>query len=78
MIHDIYSELIYFIYVKNILINSMEVDKSNKNIVTVKCRCLNKKFPSSYIDREIKAITYHDLEIKEESGIYKLDITFDV
>jgi len=78
MIHDIYSELIYFIYVKNILINYIDVDKLNKDIVIIKCKCLNKKFPSSYIDREIKAITYHNLEIKEESGIYKLDITFDV
>ena len=78
MVHDIYSELIYFIYVKNILISSIDIYKLNKNIMTIKCKCLNKKRPSYYIDREIKAVTYHNLEIKEESGIYKLDITFDV
>ena len=72
------DELLYNFYTKDIIFFDFDiVDISNTRIMAhANGRHLGSN--RNRLKTEIKAATYHDLEIKEKDGRYSADIVFDV
>lgn len=74
--HDIYSEIIYLIYTKETVVKGISL-KMDKTVKVIAKTARTKSF-SNCLRGEIKAITYHNLNIREENDKVVLDLTFDV
>lgn len=76
------TEINYFLMVKKKIvnpINSLEIKEENENyslIVSGQLRSLCD--PEEIIKTEIKAVTYHQIKILEENGIYRTRVIFDI
>ena len=72
------NELLYIFEVERLLFSSFDVTIKEENKLVAECR--GDKFDPSkhHINREIKAATYHNLNIIKESGGYSARIIFDI
>ncbi len=76
VIHDIYSEIIYLIYVREYVIRDIFV-RFDEGVEVVLDMIKPRRFVD-YVRGEIKAITYHNLKVTEDKNEVVLDMTFDV
>ena len=72
------NELIYIFDVEHIIFKKFEIEKLTST--QIKARCFGEKMkPGQHkLKREIKAATYHMLQIIKEDGIYKVQVIFDI
>jgi SHS2 domain-containing protein len=76
------SELNYLLMVKNQVINpihSIEILRNNHKIfLDFKGQLNNLVNPDKDITTEIKAVTYHQVKVTQDDGIFKTKIFFDI
>jgi len=72
------NELIYVFDVEHIIFKRFEIAELTGT--QIKARCFGEKIkPGQHkLKREIKAATYHMLNISKEDGGYKLQVIFDI
>lgn len=75
---DLLNELLYAGYIKNTIFSQFRVVELNGNKAIMEAR--GKKSPegANLIRKEIKAATYHDLDIEHNNSGYEVTIVFDV
>lgn len=73
------SELLYIYETQNVLFSSFKVQLDETQL-SLKCQAFGEKVdPSKHIiSDEIKAVTYHMLEIGQESDHYFVKVLFDI
>ena len=75
------SEINFLLMVKYQIIKSVrsiKIDKKdNRYVMVFKSKLTTLTNPGTDIETEIKAVTYHQLKIAEENGIFKTKIFFD-
>ena len=76
------NELLYISETKLVILNKFDIkDLSNSKIsAEVRGLKINRLNPKIEIEKEIKAVTYHWLEIKkdEKSGLWRAQVIFDI
>lgn len=72
------DELLYHFYTKNIIFSEFNVVSMDST--SIKAEALGRHIgdKKSRLKTEIKAATYHNLKIEEKSGIYEVQVIFDV
>ncbi len=76
------TELNYYISIKRIIICMPIKIKINKNsgLYSISCHSKSQDFPRDIFDEflEIKAVTYHNLNITKDGGLLTVKIVFDI
>jgi len=74
------NELLYIGETKLVILNKFEIKDLSNNKIEAKVEGMKINPPSVKIEKEIKAVTYHRLEIKkdEESGLWRAQVIFDI
>ena len=74
------NELLYISETKLVILNKFEIKDLSNNKIEAEVRGMKINPPSVKIKKEIKAVTYHRLEIKkdEESGLWRARVIFDI
>ena len=74
------NELLYISETKLVILNKFEIKKLSNFQIKAEVEGIKINPPSVKIEKEIKATTYHRLEIKkdEESGLWSAQVIFDV
>ncbi|MBN1408284.1 MAG: archease [Calditrichaceae bacterium] len=76
------SEVNYLLMVKSQIVKPLKfikIGKKNKKyFYEVKGETKNLNNPAKDIETEIKAVTYHQIKIIEESGIFSTKVFFDI
>lgn len=72
------NELIYIFDVERLAFKRFEIDELSDN--SIKAKCFGEKIdPQRHrVMREIKAATYHMLQISKQNGYYSARIIFDI
>ncbi len=76
LLHDFLDEILYITLVKEREICNLNITAFNNEQVTAKY--LYKNLERESIKREVKAITYHNLHIVKNDGIYETEVIMDV
>jgi SHS2 domain-containing protein len=71
------NELLYIIYTENLVLSRFDIVIDEKRL-TARCAGQKLKSRSRRLIREIKAATYHNLEITHQEGRYSAKIIFDI
>jgi len=71
------NELLYIIYTEKLVLHGFDI-VIDEGRLTAECAGQKLKQGGLVITREIKAATYHDLEITYKEGIYSAKIIFDI
>lgn len=74
------NELLYIGETKLVILNKFEIINLSNNKIEAEVEGMKINPPSVKIEKEIKAVTYHRLEIKKdkESGLWSAQIIFDI
>jgi SHS2 domain-containing protein len=72
------DELLYNFYSKNIIFSKFNIEKLENNELNAKASGQRIGHNRNRLKKEIKAITYHDLHIKENSNGLTVEIVLDV
>jgi SHS2 domain-containing protein len=74
------NELLYISETKLVILNKFEIKELSDYQIKAEVEGIKINPPSVKIEKEIKATTYHRLEIKkdEESGLWRVQIIFDI
>ena len=74
------NELLYISETKLVILNKFEIKDLSNSKIEAEVEGIKINPPSVKIEKEIKATTYHCLEIKkdEESGLWSAQIIFDI
>ena len=72
------NELIYIFDVEHIIFKKFEIEKLTST--QIKARCFGERMKPGHhkLKREIKAATYHMLQISKEDSTYKVQVIFDI
>jgi len=71
------NELLYIIYTETLVLIKFDISIDGNRLVA-RCDGQNVDLKSHMFKREIKAATYHNLEIAERDGEYSARIIFDI
>ena len=74
------NELLYISEVKLVILNKFKIKELSEGQITAEIGGTKINHLSVRIKREVKAVTYHRLEIKkdEESGLWRAQVIFDI
>ena len=74
------NELLYISETKLVILSKFKIKELSDYQIKAEVEGMKINPPSVKIEREIKAVTYHRLEIKkdEESGLWSAQIIFDI
>jgi len=72
------SELLSYFHTKNILFSGFKIEELSENTVLSINKGENIDCLRHKLKREIKAVTFHNLLIREEGGRFKTEIIFDI
>lgn len=72
------NELLYVFEVEGLLFSSFNIVMHGETSMTAICLGENYDPARHHVEREIKAATYHSLEIAKEMGGYSTRIIFDI
>ena len=74
------NELLYISETKLVILNKFQIKELSDYRIKVEVEGAKISPPSVKIEKEIKAVTYHRLEIKkdEESGLWRAQVIFDI
>ena len=72
------DELIYNFYTKGIIFSKFDIESIDEKSLKAEAFGRHIGDKKSRLKTEIKAVTYHDLKIKESGGNYEVQIIFDV
>ena len=74
------NELLYIGETKLVILNKFEIKDLSNNKIEAEVKGIKINPPSVKVKKEIKAATYHRLEIKkdEESGFWSAQVIFDI
>jgi SHS2 domain-containing protein len=74
------NELLYISETKLVILNKFEIKELSDYQIKAEVEGMKINPPSIKIEKEIKAVTYHRLEIKKdkESGLWRAQVIFDI
>jgi SHS2 domain-containing protein len=74
------NELLYIGETRLVILNKFQIKELSNFQIKAEVEGIKINSPSVKIEKEIKAVTYHRLEIKkdEESGLWRAQIIFDI
>ena len=74
------NELLYIGETRLVILNKFQIKELSDFQIKAEVEGMKINPPSTKIEREIKAVTYHRLEIKkdEESGLWSARVIFDI
>lgn len=76
---DFLNELNFLLTVKKILCAEVEMIEIDQNKFRIKARLKTQQVnDNSILKEEIKSVTYHQMEIKNDKGKYRVRVVFDI
>ncbi len=78
LLHNFLNEILFLIFVKKIYIKKIIIIKISAKKIWAKVQGYFLKNIGDYIIRELKNVTYHNLEIKKEGHFLKVKIIVDI
>lgn len=76
---DFLNELNFLLTVKKILCFDIEMIEIDRNEFRVKAKLKTQQVNNdSILKEEIKSVTYHQMEIKNDNGKYRVRVVFDI
>ncbi len=78
LLHNFLNEILFLIFVKKIYVKATTVIKINDKKIKAKVHGYFLKNIGDYIIRELKSVTYHNLEIKKQGLFFKAKIIVDI
>ncbi|MDD5438970.1 MAG: archease [Candidatus Omnitrophica bacterium] len=72
------DELLYNFYTKGIIFSRFEVLTVDQDRLTARVYGRHVGENRNRLKTEIKAVTFHDLTIREENGVFGVEIIFDI
>jgi len=74
------NELLYIGETRLVILNKFQIKELSNFQIEAEVEGMKINHPSVKIEKEIKAVTYHRLEIKkdEESGLWSAQVIFDI
>jgi SHS2 domain-containing protein len=74
------NELLYISETRLVILNKFYIKELSDFQIEAEVEGMKINLPSVKIEKEIKAVTYHRLEIKkdEESGLWRAQVIFDI
>jgi len=74
LLHDWLSELLFILYSENLVCGNFSVEiEDNKLKASFNCDDIEKH----HFQSEVKAVTYHEMIIKEEAGLWSAQVICD-
>jgi len=78
LLHDFLAELLYLFWVEKKIFTDMEIISMSDKKLKIKARTIIFNEQKTEINREIKAITYHQFEVGEENNKMFAKFVFDI
>ena len=78
LLHDFLTELHYLFEVKAQRLSNFTFQRSDDSAMEVSASAADVDPDASIYDREVKAVTYHDLRIAERDGRYEVAVIWDI
>lgn len=78
LLHDFLAELNYRFDTKGERLSHFTFDRLDDTALEVTAKAAPVDGETSILDREVKAITYHDLSIVQRDGHYEVTIVLDI
>ena len=76
---DFLSELLYLRDAKKVLLKSFEISIKKNDAYVLDAVCSGEKFNKQHeLRTEVKAVTYHMLEVKKENNNWKTRVVLDI
>ena len=71
---DFLAEALYYMYEQNIILNKANFDDLDENYL----KCILSGYKVDEFHEDVKAVTYHEAEIKEENEVFSSIIVLDL
>lgn len=78
LLHRWLSTLLYIFDADRLFLTSFEILKIDSNYVKARIGGESFKGKENYLAKEIKAVTYHQMEVKEVENGFKARVIFDI
>ena len=78
LLHDFLSELLFHFETKHVLYSDFEFTRLDDNVLRANARVADMDERGSILDREVKAVTFHDVSIVRASGQYQVTFILDI
>ncbi|NOT02115.1 MAG: archease [Phycisphaerales bacterium] len=78
LLHHFLSELLYRFEIRHQRLSAFDFDTFDDTALTVSADVAAVNMDASVMDREVKAVTYHDLRIIQSAGGYEVTIVLDI
>ena len=78
LLHDLLAEALYFFWSENLIITDIEFKVLKEKQLKAKVSLFDTTNKQIEIKREIKAVTYHQLEIGEQNDNFYARVVFDI
>lgn len=67
------SECLYYVFEKRLSLQINSIKICENDLI-----CEMSSFPVSSIEKELKAVTYHNIKIRQRNGNFNVQLTFDL
>ncbi len=78
LLHDFLSELHFRFETRGEVHSDFGFDRLDEHVLSVKMCMARVDHQKSVFDREVKAVTYHDLEITQSDGRFEVTLILDI
>lgn len=78
LLHHFLSELLYRFEIRQERLSAFVFDKFDDTALTVSADVVAVDMDASVMDREVKAVTYHDLRIVQTASGYEVTLILDI
>lgn len=78
LLQDFLSELLYRFEIRRQRVDELVVEQLDETTLTVGGVARQVDDEASMLDREVKAVTYHDLEIEAVGGRFEVTVVLDI
>ena len=78
LLHDFLSELLFRFETGGLILRDFVFDRLDDTGLHTTATCAKVDADASVFDREVKAVTFHDLRIVERDGRYEVTVVLDI
>lgn len=78
LLHDFLSELLFRFETGGVMFRDFVFDRLDDTGLRATAACAKVDTAASVFDREVKAVTFHDLRIVESDGRYEVTVVLDI
>jgi len=78
LLHDFLSELLFRFETGGVMLRDFAFERLDDTGLLASATCATVDADTSVFDREVKAVTFHDLRIVERDGRYEVTVVLDI